>query len=166
MLMAETYSQEWTAKFISTPRGNIYAPGARPRGMPINYTQVLAGAANDTILLNQLPPHSTVSMWESWVRWTGATATATLSLGWQAYRDEDGLVVAANPAGLLSGVLLTAAGGWNGGMLVVATPDDSLPVVDELVLNNRGPVTIVATIGVAAPGVGMTLKGRLHFYTP
>jgi hypothetical protein len=164
--MAETYSQEWTASFISVPRGNTYAYGARPRSIPINYTQVLAGAANDTILLGQLPPHSTISMWESWLRWTGATATATLSLGYQSYRDEDGLVVAASPAGLLSAILLTAPGGWSHGMLVVATPDDSIPVVDDLVLNNRGPVTIFATIGVAAPGIGMTLKGRLHFYTP
>jgi hypothetical protein len=164
--MAETYSVEYLAQFVSVPRGNSYAQGSRGRSMRFTYTQVLAGAANDTILLGQLPPHSIVSPWESWVRWTNATASATLSLGHQTYRDEDGVVVAASAAGILSAVLLTAPGAWSHGLLVVATPDDSLPVVDELVLNNRGPVTIYATIGVAAPGIGMTLRGGLRFYTP
>lgn len=164
--MAETYSVEYTNAFISSPRGNNYGYQSRPRSMPVNYTQVLVGAAADTILLGKLPPHSTISMWETWFRWATATATATLSVGWKAYKDEDGATVALSAAGLLSSILLTADGGWSHGMLVVATPDDSIPVVDDLVLNNREPVILYATIGVAAPGVGMTLKGRVHFYTP
>lgn len=164
--MAETYSTEWTASYITSPRGNNYQQGARKRGFRFNYTQVLAGAAADTILLMKLPPHSTISMYESWIRWASATATATLSLGWAAYTDEDGAAVALSAAGLLSSILLTADGAWSHGMLIVATPDDSIPVVPTKILNNRTPVTLYATIGVAAPGVGFTMEGRIAVYTP
>jgi hypothetical protein len=162
--MAETLSVEYAA-IVSAPRGNVYGYGRSLRKLSINYTQVLVGAANDTILLARVPPRTTISMFDTWFRWTGFTSGATLSVGWQAYRDEDGVLVAASAAGLLSGVVLTAPGSWNGGMLIVATPDDSLPVVDEAVLNNRSEVVIFATIGAQAPGIGAVLKGRLAIYT-
>ena len=151
--MAETYSAQWTSAYITSPRGNTYAWGTRQRGFFFNYTQVLAGAANDTIMLMKLPPHSRLHMWESWFEWATATATAQLNVGWAAYKDEDGATVAASAAGLLSAVVITSDGGWSHGMHVIATPDDSRPVVGVKVFNNREPVTIYATIGVAAPGI-------------
>lgn len=163
--MAETYSQEYFNNFIAAPRGNNYAYGRSPKNMPVHYVQLLAGAAGDTILLGKLPPRSTLSMWQSLLRWTTFTSGATLSLGWQAYTDEDGVLQAASAAGLLNAVSLTVAGAWNGGMLVVATPDDSLPVVDEKIFNNRTEVTLFATIGAQAPGIGATLFGGLAFYS-
>jgi hypothetical protein len=163
--MAETYTVEYAASFVTSPRSNVYAYGVRLRKMGFTYTQVLVGAAADTILIGKLPPKSTLSMWDSWIRWATATSGATFSLGWQAYVDEDGVTQAASAAGLLSAVAMTADGGWSHGMLVVATPDDSIPVVDEKVFNNRTPVTLYATINTQAPGVGMTFKGRLGFYT-
>src|SRR5262245_36155665 len=163
MTMAETMSVEMAA-ILSAPRGNIYAYGRAPKILQVHYTQVLAGAANDTILLGRLPPRSTWSPWKTTFRWTGFTSGATLSVGWQAYRDEDGVLQAASAAGLLSAILLTAAGSWNGGMLIVATPDDSLPVVDEKVFNNRAEVQLYATIGAQAPGAGAVLYGEIGFY--
>ncbi|SRR5216684_1864166 len=164
--MAETYGTEWTNAYITSPRVNNYAMGARKRAFRFNYTQVLAGAAADTILLMKLPPHSTISMYESWIRWATATATATLSLGWQAYTDEDATVQALSAAGLLSSILLTADGSWTHGVLSVSSIAAAQPVVSTKVFNNRTPVTLYATIGVAAPGVGFTMEGRLAIYTP
>lgn len=164
--MAETYSAQWTNAFVSSPRGNNYGFGSRKRGFFFTYTQVLAGAANDTILLVKVPPHSQINMLESWFAFDTFTATATLSVGWAAYKDEDGATVSASAAGLLSAILLTNNGSWTHGMLSVATPDDSNPVVPYKICNNREPVTIYATIGVAAPGVGANLSGCLAVYTP
>lgn len=165
--MAETYSVEYTNQFITRPGNKNYAYGARPRKQKITYTQVLAGAANDTILLMKVPPQSAISMFDSWLRWSTFTSGATLSLGWQAYKDQDGATQALSATGLLSAVSLTVDGAWSHGMLVVATPDDSLPVpFDEKEFNNREMVTIYATIGSQAPGVGAKLSGRICVYLP
>jgi hypothetical protein len=134
--------------------------------MFFSYTQVLAGAANDTILLCKLPPQSVLLMIESYFEWSAFTATATLDLGWQAYKDVNGAVVAADDNGLMDDLLLTTASTWANGMLLTATPDDSKPVVNRKVFGNREPVVIFATIGVAAPGVAALLSGSFCFVTP
>ena len=161
--MAETYSAEYTAAYITTPPGNTYAYKTRKRTLQFSYTQVLAGTAADTIVLGKLPPKATIVMWESYFRWATFTSGATLSVGWKAYKDEDGTTQALAAAGLLSAVSLTTDGAWTHGILA-STPAMSVPVVDEKVLNNREEVTIVATIGSQAPGVGAKLSGRLAFY--
>lgn len=164
--MAETYSVQYSRSFIDSPPGNNYGYGARLRAFDIDYTQVLVGAANDTILLAKLPPYSTVDMMRSWFQFATFTDTATLSIGWAAYKDEDGATQAASAAGLLSAILLTTDGYWSHGMLVVATPDDSPPVTPRKVFLNREPVTIYATIGVTTVGIGAILKGSLAVLTP
>jgi hypothetical protein len=50
-------------------------------------------------------------------------------------------------------------------MLIVATPDDSNPVVGRKVLNNRTPVTLYATIGTQAPGAADVLSGSFGVIT-
>jgi hypothetical protein len=163
--MAEFYSAQYTSSYISSPRGNVYAP-KRPFNLgDFDYTQVATGTAGDTILLIKLPQHSTVDMWRSWFEWSGWTSGATLSIGWQAYVDEDGVTQAASAAGLLSAVSLTADGGWSHGMLVVATPDDSKPVVGRKVFNNRADLTLFATIGAQAPGAADIFNGSFAVLT-
>jgi hypothetical protein len=163
--MAETASVEYTNAYISSPRGNNYAYGTRKRAFPFTYVQVATGTAADTILLAKIPPKSTLLMWESWFEWSGWTSGATLSLGWKAYTDEDGLTVAASAAGLLSVVSLTVDGAWSHGMLVVSTPDDSIPVIGRKVFNNRDPVILFATIGTQAPGAADILNGSFAVQT-
>lgn len=163
--MAETASVQYTRAYVSSPAGNNYGYGTRKRAFPFDYVQVANGTAADTILLVRLPPHSTVSMYESWFEFSGWTSGATLSIGWQAYTDEDGATVALSAAGLLSAVALTADGAWSHGMLVVATPDDSVPVVGRKVFNNRSEVTLYATIGTQAPGAADILNGCFAVYT-
>ena len=164
--MAETYSTQYTAGFLAVPPGHTYAYGGGVRSFPFDYTQVLAGAAGDTILLMKAPPQCRILMISSAFWWASFTATATLDLGWQAYVDMDGVTQAASAGGLLTALLLTTDSTWSGGMLLTSTPDDSKPVVNRKVFNNRDPVTIFATIGVAAPGVGATLNGHLMVVTP
>ena len=165
--MAETYSVEYQALYRSSPPGHSYAIGAHPRLWEFSYTQVLAGASADTILLGmKLPPQTTFYVIEGAFEWATFTATATLDLGWQAYTDVDGVVQVADADGLIDGLLLTTDSTWSKGMLLTATPDDSKPVVNRKVFNNRDPVPIFATIGVAAPGVGATLHGHFMFKTP
>jgi hypothetical protein len=164
--MAETASVQYTNAFVSSPRGNNYGYGSRKRAFPFDYVQAANGTAADTILLVKLPPHSTVSMYESWFEWSGWTSGATLSIGWQAYKDEDGTTQALSAAGLLSAVSLTSDGAWSHGMLVIGTPDDSIPVVGRKVFNNREQVTLYATIGTQAPGAADILNGAFCVYTP
>jgi hypothetical protein len=160
--MAEFYTTEYAASFVTEPRGNNLGYHLLP--LLFNYTQVANGTAADTILLRKVPPHGVIDMYASWIAWSGWTSGATLSLGWQAYKDEDGATVAASAAGLLSVVSLTSDGAWSHGMLVVATPDDSIPVVGLKVFNNREPVTLFVTIGTQAPGAADTFQGMLACY--
>jgi len=155
--MAETYSVDYTSQYITVPRGNVYDGGFRFRYF--GYTQAANGTAGDTILLVRLPPQSIVEMYRSWFAWAGWTSGATLSVGWKAYTDMDGVAQAASAAGLLSAVSLTADGAWSHGMLVIATPDDSNPVTAIKDFNNRDEVILFATIGAQAPGAADTLSG-------
>ena len=165
MAIFESLEYSRLASPARTPKNNAH--GASPRNADFYYTQVALGTIGDTINLVRIDcPRMVVDMFKSWFLFTGWTATATLSIGWRAYTDVDGVPVAEDAAGLLSAVLLTADGAWSHGMLVVATPDDSLPVVGRKVFNNRGAVTLFATIGVAAPGAGDILNGSFCFKTP
>jgi hypothetical protein len=163
--MAETYSVQYAAAFVSAPRGNNYAYGRAQRPFDFDYVQAATGTAGDTILLAKLPPKSTVDMYRSWFAWSGWTSGATLSIGWQAYTDEDGMLQSASAAGLLSAVSMTADGAWAHAMLVIATPDDSIPVVGRKIFNNRTSVTLFATIGTQAPGAADILSGSFAVQT-
>ncbi len=166
--MAETYSTEYGISYINTPiTTRNYADGSSVKRKKFSYAQVLAGAASDTILLCKLPPFSELLMLLTHFTWSAFTATATIDLGWGAYTlDSDGSTVAADPDGLLDGLLLTTASTWHGGMLLTATPDDFNPIVPVKVFGNRNEVTLYATILIAAPGVAAQLNGSFYFVTP
>lgn len=162
--MANLFSTEWTASYIASPPGNVYGYKSRLRLMEFTFpAATAAGTAGDIWFLGKIPPKATVTMFRTAFGWTGFTTGATLSIGWEAYRDEDGLQVAANAAGLLSAMSLTVAGLWNGGALLVPTPDDFLPVVTRRAFNNKGEVALFATIGAQAPGIGATMNGEVGF---
>lgn len=165
--MAETVSLEYAQAYNNPLPPRNYAYGAAGRIIPFNCPAApLVGAAADTILLCKLPAQATLYMIQSYVEWSVFTATATLDIGWRAYTDVNGTPVAASAGGLLTALLLTTASIWSQGMLLTATPDDFKPVVSRKVFNNRDEVTIFATIGVAAPGVGSLLSGAFVVVTP
>ena len=166
--MAETYSAQYTiARRNAPPTTRNYADGSALKIYQWTYTQVLAGAANDTILLTVLPPFATLLMLSSAWQWDTFTATATLDLGWQAYTlDSDGSTVAADEDGLLDGLVLTTDSMWAAGVLLTATLDDFKPIVYRKVFGNRSEVTLYATIKIAAPGIAANLNGYFAVVTP
>lgn len=159
--MAEFYSVEYQQMVRDVPPGRVYAPENKLQDYYFTYTQAANGTAEDTILLRVLPPMSAIDMFRTWFQFSGWTATATLDIGWQSYTAADGTAVAADDNGLLDACLLTADGAWVGGMKVIATPDDHLPVVGRKFFNNKTEVVIFATIGVVAPGAADILNGSL-----
>ena len=163
-----TYTEMSTqfAAYYTVPRGRIYAMGSRERKYDFDYTVAGAGVANDTVGLTILPPKCTLYMIESWFEWTGHTSGQTISIGWSSYTDEDGNVVAASAAGLISGLVLTTASTWSSGMLLTATPDDSKPVVNRKRFNNRDAVEIFATLATQAPADAATFNGCFNVLTP
>lgn len=161
--MAETYSTEYTVQLQVTPGAKIFGPLLKLACYPFTYTQAANGSINDTIILAKLPPRSILLMHLSRITWAGWTATATIDLGWKTYKDLNGVAVADDPNGLLSAVVLTSASTWFGGMVVLATLDNSEPVVWRKDFSNSEEVLIYATIGVAAPGAADTLEGELVF---
>lgn len=164
--MAETYSTEYTVLLQTTVGAKTYGPWQHMQSFPFTYTQVANGTAADTIILGVLPPRSCLCMHLCYFEWAGWTSGATLSVGWKAYRDLDGAAVALSAAGLLSAVSMSVDGAWAGGMLVVATPDDSAPVVWKKEFSSSTEVVIYATIGTQAPGAADTLAGELVFRHP
>jgi hypothetical protein len=164
--MAETYSTNYNTLRVVSPRGKVSRMSPLTRYWYDTYEQILVGAADDTIILAELEPQSMLDMVLSWFYHEAFTAGATLSIGWKAYKDADGVTQAASAAGLLSAAdISNATGILHGGMEAVATPDDALPVVRTKDFNNSTPVTIFATIGAQAPGVGAKLEYCLKYHT-
>lgn len=162
--MAETYGLEYTNLYITKPAAKTQRNHVWLRGMPFNYTQVLAGTAADTVVLAQLPPFSMLDCVASWVYGTGFTAGMTLSIGWKAYTDKDGVVQAASAAGIFSAADVgNATFVLTGGLQAQATPDDEIPAVRLKDFANMTPVDIYATFGAQVPGANAVLQGVLYF---
>jgi hypothetical protein len=164
--MAETYSTEYTALYITKPAAKVDRVGVPLRMIPFTYTQILAGTAADTMLLAQLPPLSQLLLPSCVFYFAGFTAALTLSIGWQAYTDVDGVVQSASATGLFSASdISNATGMLHGGLQSGPTPDDENPVVTSVMKNfrNATPVTIFATFNAQAPGVNAVLNGYLIY---
>jgi hypothetical protein len=165
--MATTYTAEYNNAFVAVPPAHNYAYGAAIRYFPFNQVRTASGTANDLVYVAKLPPQALLDMLLSWVSFKAATATETLDLGWDAYRDMDGTLQAASAGGLLSAILMTTDGVWRGGALITgAAIAQSLPVVYTKAFNNRDPVLIYATLKVANPGSDDELHGALAVITP
>jgi len=164
--MSETYSLEYQALFLTKPAGKVNRVGVPLRRMPFTYTQVLAGTAADTVLLAQLPPLSELDLIASWFYFAGFTSGMTLSIGWTAYTDVNGVAQVASATGLFNASdVSNATGVLTGGMQAQATPDDELPAAAAVLKDfaNATPVTIFATFNTQAPGAAAVLKGVLYY---
>jgi hypothetical protein len=128
--------------------------------------QVLAGTAADTVVLQQLPPFSQLYLPSCVFYFAGFTSGMTLSVGYKAYTDADGVVQALSATGLYSAVAVSNGTGMiSAGMLTIATPDDANPVVGAIMIDfrNSTPVDIFATFNTQVPGANAVLKGYLIY---
>ncbi len=165
--MATTYSAEYQALYISKPPVKTPRQNVPMRALPFTYTQVLAGTAADICYLQQLPPFSALDMVLSWMRGAGFTSGMTLSLGFGAYTDADGVLQAASATGLINATdVSNTTFVLQGGMQAQGTPDD---LITELVANpyvvfrNATPIDLFVTFNTQAPGAAATLVGKFQF---
>jgi hypothetical protein len=103
----------------------------------------------------------------SWMRGAGFTAGMTLSLGWGAYTDKNGVLQAASATGLINATdVSNTTFVIHGGMQAQATPDD---LMTELISNpykifdNVTPVDLFVTFNDQVPGANATLVGKFVF---
>lgn len=165
--MAETYSTEYTNLFITKPATKTQRIGVSPKVFPFSYSQVLAGTAEDTCVIAQLPPFSTLDMIASWISGEGFTNAMTLSMGWKAYTDRDGVVQALSATGLFNAADVSDTT-WvlTGGMQATGTPDDQVPVIASRLkeFHNMTPIDIYVTFGGQVPSATGELRGVLVYY--
>jgi hypothetical protein len=131
----------------------------------INFTQgAAAGDIGSTQRLIRLPAGKIRLLApNSWLKNSAWTATATIDIGWEAYRDKSGVVVAADPDGIVDGRLATNSITWN----LALAPTDAVGGVqgagisDNLtkVFESSNGVVLTSTNGVATIPAGATLKG-------
>lgn len=164
--MATTYSAEYTALHITKPAARTNHTGVGMRVLEFTYTQVLAGTAEDVCYLRQLPPFSTLYVPSCVFYHEGFTSGMTLSIGWGAYTDKDGVLQAASATGLINAAdVSNGTGMLHGGLDSVATPDDFNPVATSILkrFDNMTPIDIIATFGAQVPGAAAILNGYLVY---
>jgi hypothetical protein len=166
--MAETYSVEYQALYITKPVAKVQRQAVWERGMPFTYTQLLVGTIGDTCVIVQLPPFSLLDIVGSWFKGQGFTAAMTLSLGWKAYTDKDGILQPASATGLYNALdVSNTAFAITGGANQSATPDDAITEMSAFGFKdfqNQSPVDLFFTFGAAAPGVAAQVHGIMKFY--
>ena len=164
--MAETYSLEYTNLYVTKPPVKTVRQSVALRVMPFTYTQVLAGTAEDTCVIAQLPPFSQLYLPSCVFYHAGFTSGMTLSVGWKAYTDADGVVQALSATGLFNAAdVSNGTGMLHGGLDSVATPDDFNPVASAIMkdFNNKSAVDIYVTFGAQVPGASAVLSGYLVY---
>jgi hypothetical protein len=164
--MATTYSSEYQNLYITKPAVKTQRQNAWMRVLPFTYTQVLAGTAADIVYLQQLPPFSQLLLPACVFYFAGFTAGMTLSVGYSAYTDKDGVLQAASATGLFNAAdVSNGVGMLTAGMQTAATPDDQNPVVGAVMKDfaNMTPVDIFATFNDQVPGANAVLNGYLIF---
>jgi hypothetical protein len=165
--MAETYSEQYQALYITKPPAKTQRIGVSPKVVWFSYSQVLAGTAEDTVLLAQLPPYSMLDLIQSWISGEGHTNGMTLSVGWQSYTDIDGVVQVASATGLYNAADVSdTTFVLTGGLQATATPDDQIPVIASRLKDFRNitPVVLFATFGGQVPSVTGELRGVFVYY--
>lgn len=125
----------------------------RLRFFLFNFTQgAAAGDAGSTAQLVKLPGGDVrLVLPLSHVRHSAFGASRTLDLGWEAYTDNNGDAVAADPNGLDDGVNVSAAGSF--------TPAGTVSGDETYEFSNRGGVYIAAQCNDGTLPAAGTLDG-------
>ena len=129
----------------------------RVRQMFFTHAQAGAGDATSSVALGKLPGGKVrllASQSKAYVNWT--TASATLDLGWDAYQDPDGNVVAADSDGIDDGINVDTAGFQTFGAILTATGGTK-------VFESKDGVVIRATSQSTAIADGDDLVGYLLY---
>lgn len=164
--MATTYSTEYNNLYITKPVAKTQRQNVGLRALPFTYTQVLAGTAGDIVYLQQLPPFSQLFLTLSVFYFAGFTAGMTLSIGYSAYTDKDGVLQAASATGLFNAAdISNGTGVLQSAMQAVGTPDDQVPAVGAIMkdFQNQSVVDVFATFNDQVPGANAVLNGVLVF---
>lgn len=110
--MAETTTVE-VANLVAVPQVVMHSSemNGRIRPLGMTYLQVGAGSVADTIVLAKLDPGIERLYLPQWyLKYSAGGGTATLAIGWRAYTDLDGNVVAESVAGIRAATSVVAAG--------------------------------------------------------
>lgn len=142
--MAIVYSSEYAAAYNSVPRSRT-DPNKRGylHAAYFSYTQVGTGNAGDLLYIMKIPAGSRllIPLCSFW--FVGCPANTVFDFGYLGYTEPDGAALAASTNGLIDGI---DQGGtlalWQGGMMVIGTPDDLLPAALTYHFNSREDVTL------------------------
>ena len=95
-----------------------------------------------------------------WAKNSAWSATAVLDIGWEAYRDKSGVVVAADPDGLVVGMTVaTASAAWNFAAPTGGTQGAGISGNLQMTFESSSGVVIYGNTRTAGPAAGGTLKG-------
>jgi len=158
MAVTTQYSTEYNQAYVAAS-GNLETNEMRGRVRVAYFTaaQDGAGDAGSSFALVKLPPGKVrllAAMSKAYVNWT--TGSATLDMGWDAYVEQDGTAVIADPNGIDDGIDVDAAGYQTFGSALVATGGTK-------VFNSRDGVVIRATSADTAIVSGDDLVGALLY---
>lgn len=160
------YSTQWTTAFITKPTAPVSAALFQGNSFAkrFDYTQAATGTDGDAVYLCQLPPMAVIIMAKSsfvFSAWSGSTV---LGIGWLGYTTAAGAAVAASASGLLSALVISAAGVCYGHALILAASTvRQAYALDYRQFDSQDPVTITATISGAAPLAAATLTGWITY---
>ena len=153
--MANQYTTQFDSYINATPPVKIEANqwNGKLRFYEFDITTV-AGSDGDTIGLIKLPAgKQRIVLPLSRIAFSAFGAARTMDLGWEAYTDQDGTAVAADPNGLDDGIDVSGAGSVN--------PGGTVGGAETYLFDSRDGVVITAQINDAAIGAGETLDGYL-----
>lgn len=171
--MAIAYSTEYQAQHVTIAgaRQEAVTVFANIMDLPFNFLNPASGgldAIGDLIYLVKVPEICDIVMHDCIFRFSAWTATATIDIGWLAYKTVADATVAADDNGLFSGLLLTAAGWWHAGVMHSSTDTTShqAPVTEVYQVRAREQVTLTAVFRTAVPSASDTFSGRFRVRVP
>lgn len=174
MAVTTQYSTEYTQAFVTVPSSNLATDEMHGKLRIAFFTcdQSGAGDATSSFAICKLPPGRVrimLGMSGAYVNWT--TASATLDLGWDAYTDQDGVAVSADPDGLVDGLDVDAVGFrsfWGnatGALNTNFTPAAIDATGATKVISSQGGVVLRATSQDQAIVSGDDLVGWIVYVT-
>jgi len=121
-------------------------------------TQVAIGDANSLVEVVKLPAGRVrVLLSESLIEHAWATALIDMSVGWDAYVDQDGVAVVADPNGLDVAIDVDTAGVFVPGSAVAAG------TAKTMLFESQGGVTLTVQAIAAALAIGDTVNGYFTY---
>jgi hypothetical protein len=159
--MAIAYTAQYQNEYISVPAVPVYSSLAMGKTYKksftfTNPTVVSISGVNDVLYLVKVPAICDIIMGECRFQYSDWVTNTLIDIGWLAYRNPNGTVVAANSAGLLLALDVDVAGWWFDGTTHSSTGTivHNPPVAEVYSVRAQEEVTITATFrGFTPPQV-------------